>query len=161
VVVGTVIAASLITVFGVMVWGASTMGVSEDAVSGLSKSVGPWIGTVGSLLGLLSVTTAFMTIAVNTKEMFVYDVRLKHTSAWLLAMLVPLLIALSGVANVISVISFSGALFGGVTAIMICILYLVAMKKTQQSKKLLRFPRVLTYTVMIILLIGALGKLLI
>lgn len=161
VVVGTVIAASLITVFGVMVWGASTMGVSDDAVSGLSKSVGPWIGTVGSLLGLLSVTTAFMTIAVNTKEMFLYDVKLSHTYAWLLAILAPLIVAVSGAANVVGVISFSGALFGGATAIMVCILYLVVMKKTQQNKKLLRFPRILTYTVMAILLIGALGKLLI
>lgn len=161
VVVGTIIAATLITVFGVMVWGASTMGVSADAVSGLSKSVGPWIGTIGSLLGLLSVSTAFMTIAVNTKEMFLYDVKLRHTSAWLLTVLAPLIVAASGAANVVGVISFSGALFGGATAIMICYLYLVVMKKTQQSKKLLRFPQVLTYMVMVILLIGALGRLLI
>ena len=84
------------------------------------------------LLGLLSITTAFLANAEATKEVYVWDFGVPKFLAWLLACGLPLVCYWFGLTNLTQVISLTGALVGGVLGM---VAIWLAVKARQQPEK--------------------------
>jgi len=157
VVFGSLLAVALTGAFGFVVWGVSGEGTTSAAIVGLQNVMGGNIGLIGSICGFLAVVTAFFSVGTNLKNTFRFDYRLKNDFAWLLAVGVPFVILLLGMKDFVRIVSFTGAVFGGVTSIMVALLYIAVTKKhAVRGEKTLGVPVWTAMVSIFILLIGAL-----
>ncbi|HTM68725.1 MAG TPA: hypothetical protein VL426_05500, partial [Candidatus Binatia bacterium] len=156
VVVGTVAAALLTTAFGIIVWGVTGAATTNDSVTGLRLVLGPGIATVGTVFGFISVTTAFLAVATNLQSTFRYDYKTGKLASWLLTVGPPFGVFLLGAKDFVSIISFSGAVFGGITAALVALLYIAVTHKEAVKERRLGAPIWLAYTSIAVLSAGAL-----
>jgi len=155
VLVGSLVGAFLTLAFGLVVFGVTGAATTEDAVTGLKAVLGGNIATLAALLGFLAIVNCYLRVGVYLRHTFQYDFKLRRPFAWLLATAVPVGVFLLGTKSFVSMISFSGAVFGGVTAIMIVLLYLAVARKEKLDQPPLRVPRSLAYVAIVILGAGA------
>lgn len=156
VVIGTLVGAALTIAFGLVVYGVTGAATTEDAVSGLKAVLGGNIATLAALLGFLAIVNCFLDIGVNLRHTFQYDYKMPRLAAWALTVGVPFAIFLSGSKSFTALVSFSGAVFGGVTAILLAILYIAVTKHHLSSDRPpLRVPLWIAYASIILLAAGA------
>jgi len=79
--VGTIAAAVIIALFGVIIVGVCGAGTTEDAIAGLTRDFGRPIVILGSVFGLAAVLTQFIVIGSNIRDEFVYDLKNSGSSA--------------------------------------------------------------------------------
>lgn len=156
VVIGTLVAIALTTTFGFVVWGVTGGATTNDAVTGLKLVLGPGIAMVGAVFGLCSVTSAFFSVSMNLQNTFRYDFKLRRAAAWLLAGGVPFAVFLMGAKDFVSIVSFTGAVFGGITAALVALLYVAVTDKGLVKERSLGIPVWLAYVVIVMLSAGAL-----
>jgi len=156
VLVGSLVGAFLTLAFGLVVYGVTGAATTEDAVTGLKTVLGGNIATLAALLGFLAIVNCYLRVGVYLRHTFQYDFKLRRFVAWLLAAAVPVGVFLLGAKSFVSMISFSGAVFGGVTAIMIVLLFLAVARKEKIDQPPLAVPRSLAYASIAILAAGAL-----
>ncbi len=123
IIAGTVIAAILTGLFGLVVVGVSGEATSPDAISGLAASLGPWVIVGGGIFGFLAIITSYLTFLMNQLETFVIDYHRSRLGAWLLALGVPLALFLAGAKDFIQIIGLAGGFFGGLTALLLVAMY--------------------------------------
>lgn len=99
----------------------------------LGNFMGNEFWVLGNLFALFTMATSFIALGMALKEMYIYDFKLKNRTAWLLTCLVPLAIALSGMAHFIEAISLSGVVSGGIDIIVILLMAGVAKKIGQRK----------------------------
>lgn len=158
IVIGTVGATLLTAAFGFIVWGASGPLLTDDSITGLARAIGPWVGLLGAAFGFLAVATSYVATALNLRSFFEYDVSLPRAAAWLATIGVPAALFFIGAENFVAVIAFTGAVFGGMTAVIISLLY-VAVTKKHVLKDPLGVPAWVAYGTAAILAAGALAEL--
>ncbi|MBI4458241.1 hypothetical protein HY633_04725 [Candidatus Uhrbacteria bacterium] len=129
VVYGSLIATAMTALFGFVVWGVTGRATTEDAVAGLRLALGPDITMIAALFGFLAVATSYFTTALNLRETFEYDYKIRALPAWLMAAGVPLIVFLLGAESFIGIISFTGAVFGGIVAVLIAVMYIAVAKR--------------------------------
>ncbi|MFH1047188.1 MAG: aromatic amino acid transport family protein [Patescibacteria group bacterium] len=137
---GTVLATGLTVLFALAVYGVTGAATTADAVTGLRAVMGNGITVFAAAFGFLAVATSYFIIAIGLKSTFEYDYRIHRLPAWLLACGVPFGLVVIGVKNFISIVSFSGAVFGGVTAVMISLLYITVTKRGLLKERALGVP---------------------
>jgi tyrosine-specific transport protein len=130
---GTVIPIVVCAFFTLLVVGITGEATTKEAIHGLDIFFGDGIILLGALFGFLAVTTSFLLIGLNLKETFWYDLKIPHFISWLLACFVPFFIFLIGLRDFTEVISFVGAIAGGLTGIIIIGLNESAKKKKDIS----------------------------
>jgi tyrosine-specific transport protein len=130
---GTVIPIVVCAFFTLLVVGITGEATTKEAIHGLDIFFGDGIILLGALFGFLAVTTSFLLIGLNLKETFWYDLKIPHFISWLLACFVPFFIFLIGLWDFTEVISFVGAIAGGLTGIIIIGLNESAKKKKDIS----------------------------
>jgi amino acid permease len=118
--------------------------------------VGDGIATLGAFFGFLAVATSFLATALNLQSTFLYDLKFRRVSAWLMTGGVPIAFFLVGTQDFISIVGFTGAVFGGVTAVMIALLYIAVTKKKLVTERPLGLPLWLAYVSIGVLSLGAL-----
>lgn len=123
-----ILVASLYLLFAVTVVGVSGDVTSPDAVSGLFDFLGPRIIFLGSVFGILAVTTSFLLLGTALLDVFTWDYKVRRIWAWLLVVVPPLALYLSGLRNFIDIISLVGAVALGVEPIILMIAYRKAKK---------------------------------
>ncbi|MEY4723360.1 MAG: hypothetical protein RLZZ324_873 [Candidatus Parcubacteria bacterium] len=155
VVTGTMVAGVLTAVFGFAVWGATGAGVSRDAVSGLAVVLGSRIHLIAAAFGFMAVYASFFGSAVTLQETFEYDYKASHFTAWMMTGSVPLALVLAGNKDFVSIVSFSGAVFGGITAVLVACLYVAVTRKGAVKKHPLGAPLWLAYVSIAALSLGA------
>lgn len=155
IIVGTVLAAALTAAFGFVVWGITGPATTQDSVAGLRAALGRGITTLTSVFGFLAVTTSYFVSGTNLRSTFQYDYKLHKVPAWLLTVGVPVGIFFIGAKNFVSIISFSGAVFGGITAISVSLLYIAVTKKKLVKERPLGVPLWAAYVSIAILALGA------
>lgn len=155
VVAGTLIAAVFTAAFGFMVWGIAGAGVGSDAMETIIEVLGSGIGIIALVFGFLAVATSFFATAINLQSTFEYDYKLPHRAAWFLTGAVPLALLLYGVKDFVAIISFSGAVFGGVTAVLVAMLYVAVVRQRAVPERPLGVPLAYAYASMAILAAGA------
>ncbi len=155
IVVGMLVAIFLTLLFGLVVYGVTGPGTTKDALDGLNLVLGGGVARFGAMFGFLAVATSYFMIGLTLRSTFEYDYRLRRTLAWFLAVMVPLAIVILGVDDFISIISFTGAVFGGVTAVIIAMLYVTVTKRGLLKSRRLGVSRIWAYISIVVLLLGA------
>jgi len=95
------------------------------------------LGRFFSVLGVLTMFTAFFTLTLAIRDMFRFDFNLGRLRGWLLAVFVPLILFLltyfANIATFVQILSISGIVSGGLAGILILVMNLKA-KKTGNRK---------------------------
>lgn len=155
VIIGTLTAAVLTLVFGFVVLGVTGSATSEDSIMGLGLRLGSTFASLMAVFGFLAVATSYFSVGTNLRATFEYDYRLHRFSSWLLAVGVPLLVFLLSSQSFVRIISFSGAVFGGINAIIIALLFVAVSKKKLVTENPLRIPHWVAYVCIAVLASGA------
>ncbi len=144
--------------FAVVVMGASGNLITDDALSGLGVALGPTIAVLGSLLGSITLISVFMVAGIEVKDTLLFDFKMKNTLAWALTIGVPGLLFFLGLREFITVISFTGAVFGSATAVVIIAIYSNMLKKMKKRKSVFRVPMWILAVIAFVFIAGALAE---
>jgi tyrosine-specific transport protein len=104
----------------IAVTGANT---AEVATIGLGQVVGPNLLVLGNLFAIFAMGTSFLTMSLVLKETLDYDYKIPRQWAWALTTVMPIAVILAGVDSFITVISWVGAIGGGIQGILIVLMY--------------------------------------
>ncbi len=156
VIIGSLIAIGLTVLFALAVYGVSGFSTTPDAVTGLKALMGSGITVFTATFGFLAVATSFFIIALNLKSSFEYDYKMSKVPSWLLACGIPFGFVILGVKNFIGIVSFTGAVFGGITAVIVSLLYIAITKKGLMKGRELGIPLAVAYICIAVLSLGAL-----
>jgi len=133
IITGTIITIIVYLFFIYIVLGSSGI-VSEDAISGLEKTLGSNVIKLGFIFGVIACFTSFLTLGLTFKKVLWYDFGLDKNSAWFLTCFPPLILFLLGIREFIRVISFTGAIALGLEGIIIVFLYREFLKRKLSKK---------------------------
>ncbi|OGY63032.1 MAG: hypothetical protein A2745_00855 [Candidatus Harrisonbacteria bacterium RIFCSPHIGHO2_01_FULL_44_13] len=156
VIVGTLAPAVLYGLFVVGVLGLSS-NVSEDAVSGLIGQAPGWILLAVGILGLLSLWSSYIVVGLDINKSLVYDFKLPVWLRFLLVVMAPLLLYLSGFQSFIGLVSFVGGVFLSLEGIFIICMWLKANKVLAKPPVLLKKANIVVIGFLFLILAAALS----
>lgn len=110
-------------IFALSIVGVSGMKTSDDAISSLVGILPNWITKVGASLGILTMSTSFLSLGYVLREVYHRDFKLPKPLALFLACVPALALLLAGAKNFIQILEITGAFSGGLTGILIILLY--------------------------------------
>lgn len=139
-----VLSSIILLVFVFVVVGISGASTTTDALLGIKNVLSNSVISLVLLFGLLSMLTSLFGVSEAIKETLAWDFKINEKLSWFLAIIVPYLLYVLGVRDLIGVISFIGAVGGGVC---ITLLLLIFLKMKKQKIKLLMFTSVPSNTV--------------
>ncbi|MEK7151546.1 MAG: aromatic amino acid transport family protein [Patescibacteria group bacterium] len=156
IIIGTLIPIIFYFIFSFIVVGITGESTSPDAISGLSLPFGHWLIFLGSCLGFLTSATILLNLGASLKESFQQDFNFKHRWAWLLTILPPYLLYLSGIRNFVDIINLVGGVAVGVEMIILIFIYVNARKYGERMPEYsIRLPLPVLYLMMLIFAVGA------
>jgi amino acid permease len=149
--------AVLYAIFAAIVVGISGVATSPDALAGLFDTLGVPIIILGSLFGILTISTSYLMLGTALLEIFHLDYRRRLFPAWLLTIVPPLLFYASGFRNFIDVIGTVGAVAVGAQAIIFILAYLRRDQLTERTPEIqLHLPTFVWYVLMVAFAAGIL-----
>ncbi len=116
----------LYLIFGFTVFGISGEATSPDAISGLVDFLGGKIIFLGSLFGVLAVSTSYLMLGTGLLQIFNLDYGFGRKLSWLLVILPPFALFLGGLRNFIDVIGLAGGVAIGLEAFVLIWVYVRA-----------------------------------
>ncbi len=134
--IGIIASISIVAIFTLIVVGISGSQTTPDALTGLKLFLKDGAIKLSLIFALLTITTSFLGIAQAMKETYLYDFNFNKNLSWLLTVSVPYIMYLFGFKNLISIISFSGSVAGGLLGI-ILIMILIQVKKKAEQKSII------------------------
>lgn len=160
-VIGSIIPLVAYLLFAIAVVGITGKNTTEVATLGLSTALGSNAGVLLHLFAIAAMSTAFMTLGLALKEMFVYDYGWSATKAFFATMTIPFLALLAGVHSFVEVLGIAGAVAGGIDGILIVLMFWNAKHKSQRKPEYsLQIPLVLGIFLLLMFLLGAVHALL-
>ncbi len=114
----------LYLIFAFTVVGMSGEATSPDALSGLYGIVGSGVLVLGSLFGVMTISTSFLMMATALYETFHIDYGIRRVSAWLLVIVPPLVFYGGGLRNFIDLIGLVGSVAVGILSVLVLAAYL-------------------------------------
>jgi len=130
---GTFIPVILMLIFALVIVGITGVSTSPDTLVGLRVVLSDGVVIFALVLGLLSIITSFLVIAQSVREIFWWDFKLNKNTAWALACFIPFLLYLSGLRDLIKIISLAGAFTGGLIGLLYLWLLIEVKKKKEQT----------------------------
>ncbi|OGL74198.1 hypothetical protein A3C96_00285 [Candidatus Uhrbacteria bacterium RIFCSPHIGHO2_02_FULL_60_10] len=152
---GTLAAIALTSLFGFVVYGITGGATPENAIDSLRGVLGGGGVRLVAVFGFLAVATSFFATGTNLRGTWRHDYRLGRLAAWLATLSLPIVALLAGIKSFVAIISFSGAVFGGVTAIIVVWLYVAVTRRRLMAARPLGVPISVAYGVIALLAIGA------
>jgi tyrosine-specific transport protein len=146
----------LYALFVYVVVGVSGSGTTDEAIQGLGQTLGPAVTAIGSLAGIVTLISIFVVVGLQIKDAIIFDFKFNPLSAWLVTVSVPIILFLFGVREFIAVISFSGAVFGAMTAIIILLVFEKMRQKVCNKKDCFLVPRWFSVVLGVVFVVGAL-----
>ncbi len=107
--IGSLLPAILYFLFALVVVGTAGRSTSPDAIAGLLPFAGAAVVTLGNIIGLIAVSTAYILLNTTFQQFLRLDKGLSRRLAWSGGTFLPLALFLLGLQNFISVISVVGA----------------------------------------------------
>lgn len=157
---GTSIPALVYFLFAAVIVGISGVSTSTDAIAGLLGLVNPALLKMGAILGVLTMSTSFLTLGFVLREMWQRDFGVQKELAWFLAIYPPLLLFLLGNLTFIKVLELTGGITVGLTGILLMIIYAKARKHSElKPAYALRLPRALRLLISLVFALGILYQL--
>ena len=93
--------------------------------------------SIALVFGIFTMVTSFLGVAESIRETLWWDFKVNKYMAWALAVFVPYVLYILGLKNLIGIISFAGAVAGGLAAI-ILILIFIKLKKQKEKISILK-----------------------
>lgn len=148
---GTAVPAAFYLVFTLVVVGISGDATSPDAISGLSGFLGNKIIFIGSLLGFLTSFSIFLNLGTALKESLQQDFYFSRRWGWLLTVIPPYVLFLSGVRNFIDIIGLVGGVAVSIEMVILIFLYAKTRKNGDRVPEYsIRIPAPLLYLMMLL-----------
>lgn len=145
---------ALYLMFAFTVLGISGDVTTPDAISGLYEFLGGKIIFLGSLFGILAVSTSFLMLGSAFLEMFHLDYGVSKRWAWFLVVTPPLVLFLGGLRTFIDVISLAGSVAIGLEGIVLTFVYIKSKSKGDRVPEYsLELPKFIYY--LLIFMFGA------
>jgi len=152
---GTFLAAGLMLFFVLVVLGIVGAEISPDTLASLGLILNDGVITLALIFGLLAIITSYIVIAQATEEIFEWDFKLNNKLAWFLAGFVPYFLYLIGWTDLIRVISFSGAVAGGLSGlILIWLILKIKVKPEKVSVINNKLTKPLAYFLSLLFILG-------
>lgn len=160
IIIGTIIPLLSYLVFAVMVVGVCGRLTSDDAVSGLLLFLPDHIIKLGTVLGILTMGTSFLSSVYILKETWQRDYKVPKKTAFALAAFPALILLLLGANEFIRVLEFSGAISGGLAGILILLMFQEAKKKGKRKPAFsFKIPKILISLLYVVFALGMLSPL--
>jgi len=118
----------LYLLFAIAVIGATGLATTEVATVGLGQMLGQKIIYFANIFALFTMSTSFLTLGLAVRNVYHFDYHINKKISWFLTCCIPLIIYLLGVKSFIRTIDFIGATVGGLTGILIVLMYWRAKK---------------------------------
>ncbi len=122
VVLGMLIPMAIYLLFAFFIVGVSGAGTTEVATIGLGEIIGEHMVWIGNIFAAITMTTSFLALGLALEQMYHFDYNLNKFVSWGLTCLIPLGIALAGIAGFVKALEISGVLAGGLTGILIVLM---------------------------------------
>lgn len=152
---GTSIPIVIYLLFMAVVVGVTGQNTTRDALSGLNIAIGDGVVTLGLVLGIIAIVTSYLIIGINLKEIFWYDYDISEKKSWVLACFIPFVIFALGLRDFITVVSFAGGVAGGLTGILVVILFYAAKRKGDAKPPFeIKIPMLFSAFMVLIYLLG-------
>jgi len=150
-----VVVSIMYLLFAVTVVGISGAGTTDDAISGLLGVLGPQIIFLGSLFGVLAISTSFLMGGLALQDIFLLDYKLPRVSAWLLTVVPPLVMFWGGMRNFVDIIGLVGSVAIGIESIIFVFLLRKSRHHGQREPEFhLKVPQWILYLFIPIFLAG-------
>ncbi len=120
--------ALLYMLFAFVVVGVSGDATSPSALAGLYSFLGTPMIVLGSILGILTITTSYIILGTALFETLHVDYRQRPSIAWFFVVTPPLLFFIAGLRNFIDIIGLVGAVALGVQCVLLLIAYVRARR---------------------------------
>jgi len=157
IIVGFSIPVIIYLAFCFSIIGVSGDQTSEIAIIGLSKIVDGRALIIGSIFGILAMSTSFLALSYFLRELFRRDYHLPLIPAWLIVIAVPAVLFALGMRSFITVISFAGGVLSGLQSIILILTYYQAKKKgDRQPEFQVKLSKPLAYFIYLIFIFGIL-----
>ena len=144
----------LYLVFAFIVVGISGSVTTPDAISGLYEFLGSKIILLGSIFGILAVSTSFLMLGSAFLDMFNLDYNVSRKWAWFLVVAPPLVLFLGGLRTFIDIISLAGSVAIGLEGIVLTFVYIKSKSKGDRVPEYsLELPKFFYY--LLIFMFGA------
>lgn len=163
----SIITGSLIPFFVYLLFTTVVVGIcgsltSDDAVAGLAYFLPSWIVNLGAILGVLTMSSSYLILGYVLREVWFRDFGIPKSFAFLLACFPSLILFLFGAKSFIEVLGITGSLMGGLTGILIILMFLRAKKMGKRKPAYsLKLPFFLILILIIIFLLGTLSPFLV
>lgn len=129
IIIGTVVPAIIYAVFMLAISGVSGLKTSPEALAGLVPFLGSSVIRYGALVALFAVITSFFTIGLNIQNSFRLDFGFSKLFSSFLTAAVPLALFFYGHRDFIAILSFTGAVLGGLEGLLLLSIWHRAKKK--------------------------------
>lgn len=113
----------LYALFALAVVGVTGALTTESAFDGLALMFGRTFAVAGALLGSITILSIFSIVSIELQDTFRFDYKIPQKLAWFLTVIVPIILLLLGISRFIDLIGFLGAVFGGLTGIVVALMY--------------------------------------
>jgi amino acid permease len=137
VIYGTVASAVLTYAFGVFGWLASGGAIGRDP-SDVIRSLPVAIAFIVPIAGFLAIVTSYISTALDLRNMFHLDYHFSDRLAWLISLGVPIALLFLTPRDFLGTISFVGAVFGTMIAVIVALMGYAALSKGARKRMGLR-----------------------
>ncbi len=152
---GTFLPAALMLIFVLLILGITGNNTSPDTLAGLSLVLNDGVIVFCLIFGLLAIITSYIVTAQAIEEIYQWDYKLNNKLSWFLACFIPYFLYSIGWTNLIKVISFTGAVAGGLASIiLIWLVFKVKANPEQVSVIKNKLTKPLAYFLSSLLILG-------
>jgi tyrosine-specific transport protein len=145
------IVAGLYILFAAAIVGVSGEVTSPEALAGLYGLVPTAVLFLGSVLGVFTISTSYIALGTALCETYRLDYRLSPGTAWVLAVVPPIIFFWSGLRNFIDVIGLVGAVAGGLQGVLLLAAFLRARRvRLRHPEFRVRIPVVVVWGLMLL-----------
>jgi tyrosine-specific transport protein len=133
IIIGSIIPIIVYTLFALIVVGLTGINTTDGAILGLATILGNKILILGSIFGILTMTTSFIAVAFALTEMYHFDYKIKKGLSCILSCFIALIISILIIASNIKnaffrVLDLTGAFGGSMAGILIVLIWWKAKK---------------------------------
>jgi len=121
--IGTLLPVVITIFFTLTIVGISGSATTPDALVGVKQILNNGVILFSLIFGVLSMTTSVLLVTEAIRETLWWDYKVNKNLAWAVAVFVPYSLFLFGIRDLTEVISFAGGVAGGLSAIMLLLIF--------------------------------------
>lgn len=129
----TVFYTFIYALFIAAVLGVTGGNTTKEAFVGLGIAIGDGVVFLGFIFGFLAIITSYLMTGISLKEIFCYDYGIGEKKAWFLTCFIPFFVYILGLTDFISIITIAGSITGGLSGILVTLIFYIAKKKGDQK----------------------------